>query len=104
MSLFRLLITLFIFSFSSIAQSESQEEYRIEVIVFEQLEIIGNEKLEPVDLNLIDLNTIALLVKPDIVLNEKIILQSFDFDDTDLMIDQLIIDKNKNKENYKNRK
>ena len=98
MSLFRLLITLFIFSFSSIAQSESQEEYRIEVIVFEQLEIIGNEKLEPVDLNLIDLNTIALLVKPNIVLNEKIILQSFDFDDTDLMIDQLIIDKNKNKE------
>ena len=98
MSLFRLLITLFIFSFSSIAQSESQEEYRIEVIVFEQLEIIGNEKLEPVDLNLIDLNTIALLVKPDIVLNEKIILQSFDFDDTDLMIDKLIIDKNKNKE------
>ena len=98
MSLFRLLITLFIFSFSSIAQSESQEEYRIEVIVFEQLEIIGNEKLEPVGLNLIDLNTIALLVKPDIVLNEKIILQSFDFDDTDLMIDQLIIDKNKNKE------
>ena len=98
MSLFRLLITLFIFSFSSIAQSESQEEYRIEVIVFEQLELIGNEKLEPVDLNLIDLNTIALLVKPDIVLNEKIILQSFDFDDTDLMIDQLIIDKNKNKE------
>jgi len=98
MSLFRLLITLFIFSFSSIAQSESQEDYMIEVIVFEQLEIIGNEKLEPVDLNLIDLNTIALLVKPDIVLNEKIILQSFDFDDTDLMIDQLIIDKNKNKE------
>ena len=98
MSLFRLLITLFIFSFSSIAQSEIQEEYRIEVIVFEQLEIIGNEKLEPVDLNLIDLNTIALLVKPNIVLNEKIILQSFDFDDTDLMIDQLIIDKNKNKE------
>ena len=98
MILFRLLITLFIFSFSSIAQSESQEEYRIEVIVFEQLEIIGNEKLEPVDLNLIDLNTIALLVKPNIVLNEKIILQSFDFDDTDLIIDQLIIDKNKNKE------
>ena len=98
MSLFRLLITLFIFSFSFIAQSEIQEEYRIEVIVFEQLEIIGNEKLEPVDLNLIDLNTIALLVKPNIVLNEKIILQSFDFDDTDLMIDQLIIDKNKNKE------
>ena len=95
MILFRLLITLFIFSFSSIAQSESQEEYRIEVIVFEQLEIIGNEKLEPVDLNLIDLDTITLLKKPAIVLNEKTILQSFDFDDADLMIEQLIIDKNK---------
>jgi hypothetical protein len=67
----------------------------IEVIVFEQLEIIGNEQLEPQDLNLIDLDTITLLKKPDIVLNEKTILQSFDFDDADLMIEQLIIDKNK---------
>ena len=95
MSWFRLLITLFIFNWSSSVQSETQKEYMIEVIVFEQLEIIGNEQLEPQDLNLIDLDTIALLKKPDIVLNEKTILQSFDFDDADLMIEQLIIDKNK---------
>ena len=95
MNSFRLFVTLFNFSLSSIAQSESQEEYMIEVIVFEQLEIIGNEQLEPQDLNLIDLDTITLLKKPDIVLNEKTILQSFDFDDADLMIEQLIIDKNK---------
>ena len=95
MSWFRLLITLFIFNLSSSVQSETQKEYLIEVIVFEQLEIIGNEQLEPQDLNLIDLDTIALLKKPDIVLNEKTILQSFDFDDADLMIEQLIIDKNK---------
>ena len=95
MSWFRLLITLFIFNWSSSIQSETQKEYMIEVIVFEQLEIIGNEQLEPQDLNLIDLDTITLLKKPDIVLNEKTILQSFDFDDADLMIEQLIIDKNK---------
>ena len=95
MSSFRSFITLFIFSLSVVAQSESPEEYMIEVIVFEQLEIIGNEKLEPQDINLIDLDTITLLKKPDIVLNEKTILKSFDFDETDLIIDQLIIDKNK---------
>ena len=96
MNSFRLLITLFIFSLSSIAESKSQEEYMIEVIIFEQLEKIGDERLEPKDLNLINLDTIALLDKPDIALNEKTILRSFDFDETDLMIDQLIIDKNKN--------
>ena len=99
MNSFRLLITLFIFSLSSIAESKSQEEYMIEVIIFEQLEKIGDERLEPKDLNLINLDTIALLDKPDIALNEKTILRSFDFDETDLMIDQLIIDKNKNEKN-----
>ncbi|MDC0080208.1 hypothetical protein OAJ62_04505, partial [Pseudomonadota bacterium] len=95
MSWFRLLITLCILNWSSSVQSETQKEYMIEVIVFEQLEIIGNEQLEPQDLNLTDLDTITLLKKPAIVLNEKTILQSFDFDDADLMIEQLIIDKNK---------
>jgi len=98
MSLFRLLLTLFIFSFSSIAQSESQEDYMIEVIVFEQLEIIGNETLQPKNLNLEEINTITLLDKPEIVLNKKTILQSFDYEDTELLIDQLIIEKNKNEQ------
>jgi hypothetical protein len=95
MSSFRSFITLLILSLSVIAQSESPEEYMIEVIVFEQLEIIGNENLEPQDINLINLDTITLLKKPDIVLNERTILRSFDFDNTDLIIDQLIIDKSK---------
>jgi hypothetical protein len=81
MSSFRSFITLLIFSLCVVAQGESPEEYMIEVIVFEQLEIIGNEKLEPQDINLINLNTITLLKKPDIVLNEKTILKSFDFDE-----------------------
>ena len=98
MSSFRLIVALFIFSLSSIAQSESQEEYIIEVIIFEQLEKIGNERLEPKDLNLMDLDTIALLDKPDIVFNEKTILRSFDYDESDLVIDQLIIDNNKNEQ------
>ena len=98
MSSFRLFVALFIFSLSSIAQSESQEEYIIEVIIFEQLEKIGNERLEPKDLNLMGLDTIALLDKPDIVLNEKTILRSFDYDESELVIDQLIIDDNKNEQ------
>ena len=96
MNSFRLFVIFFIFSLSSIAESESQEEYMIEVIIFEQLEKIGDERLEPKDLNLMNLDTITLLDKPDIALNEKTILRSFDFDETDLIIDQLIIDKNKN--------
>jgi len=83
---------------SSVAQSESQEEYIIEVIIFEQLEKIGNERLEPKDLNLMGLDTIALLDKPDIVLNETTILRSFDYDESELVIDQLIIDDNKNEQ------
>ena len=96
MNSFRWFVIFFIFSLSSIAESESQEEYIIEVIIFEQLEKIGDERLEPKDLNLMNLDTITLLDKPDIALNKKTILRSFDFDETDLIIDQLIIDKNKN--------
>ena len=96
MNSFKWFVIFFIFSLSSIAESESQEEYMIEVIIFEQLEKIGDERLEPKDVNLRNLDTIALLDKPDIALNEKTILRSFDFDETNLIIDQLIIDKNKN--------
>ena len=98
MNSFKWFVILFIFSLSSIAESESQEEYMIEVIIFEQLEKIGNERLEPKDLNLMGLDTIALLDKPDIVLNEKTILRSFDYDESELVIDQLIIDDNKNEQ------
>ena len=64
----------------------------IEVIVFEQLEIIGNEKLEPKNLNLINFKTIALLEKPKIVVNKEIISQSFYQDHPDFIVDQKTID------------
>ena len=81
MNSFRLSVILVILSLSSVAQSQSHDEYIIEVIVFEQLEIIDNEQLEPKDLNLKDINAVALLDSPEIILNEKTILKSFDFDD-----------------------
>ena len=92
MNSFKLLATLLMFSLSSFAFSENDEEYMIEVIVFEQLEIIGNEKLEPKNLNLINFKTIALLEKPKIVVNEEMISQSFNQDHPDFIVDQKTID------------
>jgi hypothetical protein len=92
MNSFKLLATLFMFSLSSFAFSENDEEYMIEVIVFEQLEIIGNEKLEPKNLNLINFKTIALLEKPKIVVKEEMIFQSFNQDHPDFIVDQKTID------------
>ena len=63
----------------------------IEVIVFEQLEIIGNEKLEP-KIRPNKLQTIALLEKPKIVVNEEMISQSFNQDHPDFIVDQKTID------------
>ena len=92
MNSFKLLATLFMYGLSSFAYSENDKEYMIEVIVFEQLEIIGNEKLEPKNLNLIDIKTIALLDKPKIVVNEEIISQSFNHDHPGFLVDQQTID------------
>ena len=92
MSSYKFFVTLFILSSSFFVQSENEEEYMIEVIIFEQLEIIGDERLKPKNLNLNDINTIALLDKPQIKLNEKIISQSFNYEDDDLLLDNLTID------------
>ena len=80
------------YSLSSFAYCENDEEYMIEVIVFEQLEIIGNEKLEPKNLNLINFQTIALLEKPKIVVNKEMISQSFNHDHPGFVVDQQTID------------
>ena len=80
------------YSLSSFAYCENDEEYMIEVIVFEQLEIIGNEKLEPKNLNLTDFQTIALLEKPKIVVNKEMISQSFNHDHPGFVVDQQTID------------
>ena len=92
MSSYKFFVTLFILSSSCFVQSENEDEYMIEVIIFEQLEIIGDERLKPKNLNLNDINTIALLDKPQIKLNEKIISQSFNYEDDDLLLDNLTID------------
>ena len=92
MSSYKFFVTLFILSSSCFVQSENEEEYMIEVIIFEQLEIIDDERLKPKNLNLNDINTIALLDKPQIKLNEKIISQSFNYEDDDLLLDNLTID------------
>ena len=92
MSSYKFFVTLFILSSSCFVQSENEEEYMIEVIIFEQLEIIGDERLKPKNLNLNDINTIALLDKPQIKLNEKIISKSFNYEDDDLLLDNLTID------------
>ena len=92
MNSFKLLATLFMFSLSSFAFSENDEEYMIEVIVFEQLEIIGKEKLEPKNLNLTNFQTIALLEKPKIVVNKEMISQSFNHDHPGFVLDQQTID------------
>jgi hypothetical protein len=92
MSSYKFFVTLFILSSSCFVQSENEEEYMIEVIIFEQLEIIGDERLKPKNLNLNDINTITLLDKPQIKLNEKIISQSFNYEDDDLLLDNLTID------------
>ena len=92
MNSFKLLATLFMYGLSFFAYSENDKEYMVEVIVFEQLEIIGNEKLEPKNLNLIDIKTIALLDKPKIVVNEEIISQSFNHDHPGFLVDQQTID------------
>ena len=80
------------YSLSSFAYCENDEEYMIEVIVFEQLEIIGNEKLEPKNLNLTNFQTIALLEKPKIVVNKEMISQSFNHDHPGFVLDQQTID------------
>jgi len=92
MNSFKFIATLFMYSLSSFAYCENDEEYMIEVIVFEQLEIIGNEKLEPKNLNLTNFQTIALLEKPKIVVNKEMISQSFNHDHPGFVLDQQTID------------
>tara|TARA_B100000214_G_scaffold294471_1_gene224215 strand:- start:1 stop:876 length:876 start_codon:yes stop_codon:yes gene_type:complete len=91
MNSFKLLATLFMFSLSSFAFSENDKEYMIEVIVFEQLEIIGNEKLESEIVDLNNIKTITLLEKPKIVVNEEIISQSFKHDHPGFLVNQQTI-------------
>jgi hypothetical protein len=72
-------------------QTNNVKEYIIEVIVFEQLEISGDEKLDPEPLNLNNLKTISLLKKPEILIDTKKIIQSFNYEDSSNVLNQLNI-------------
>ncbi len=84
-----LIILLCIFTLPSLAQTNNTSNYVIEVIVFEHLETIGNENLEPQLLRLNDLKTIALLKKPEIVIKKEKISQSFEYVDSSIFLDEL---------------
>ena len=87
-----LILSLFcIFSMPVFTQTNNVKEYIIEVIVFEQLEISGDEKLDPEPLNLNNLKTISLLKKPEILIDTKKIIQSFNYEDSSNVLNQLNI-------------
>ena len=83
---------IFFASFYSNAKKNNNETYSVEIVVFEQLEIIGNEQLEPQKLSIEGINTITLQDKLEISLNEKSIINSFDFEENEFSIDIMPID------------
>ena len=82
---------IFFASFYSVAKKNNNETYSVEIVVFEQLEIIGNEQLEPQKLSIEGINTITLQDKLEISLNEKSIINSFDFEENEFSVDMMSI-------------
>ena len=80
---------MFLASFFSSANKNNNETYNVEIVVFEQLEIIGNEEFESQKLNIEGINTIALQDKLEISLNEKSIINSFDFEENEYSVDMM---------------
>tara|TARA_Y200000002_G_scaffold37387_1_gene27410 strand:- start:1140 stop:2012 length:873 start_codon:yes stop_codon:yes gene_type:complete len=83
---FTTLSLIFFVSFYSNAKNNN-EAYSVEIVVFEQLEVIGNEQLESQKLNIEGINTITLQDKLEISLNEKSIINSFDFEENEFSVD-----------------
>ena len=81
---------IFFASFYSNAKNNN-EAYSVEIVVFEQLEVIGNEQLESQKLNIEGINTITLQDKLEISLNEKSIINSFDFEENEFSVDMMPI-------------
>src|SRR6056300_764513 len=93
MNSFNLHLIFFIFTLSSLTQAEINKEYIIEVIMFEQLEIIGDEILKPQILDIRNINSVTLLDKPQIRINEEKILKSLKHSITYLLINQYFKEK-----------
>ena len=88
-------------SFYSNAKKNNHEIYTVEIVIFEQLEIIGNELLESQKLNIEGFNTITLQDQLKISLNEKSIIDSFDFEENEFSVDMIIDEANiNNKKNF----
>ena len=89
MNFYKFFIFSFIFfmSFYSSANKNNNEIYSVEIVVFEQLEIIGNEDFESQKLSIEGINTITLEDKLEISLNEKSIINSFDFEENEFSVD-----------------
>ena len=81
---------IFFANFYSNAKNNN-EAYIVEIVVFEQLEVIGNEQLESQKLNIQGINTITLQDKLEISLNEKSIINSFDFEENEFSVDMMPI-------------
>ncbi len=81
---------IFFTSFYSNAKNNN-ETYSVEIVVFEQLEVFGNEQLESQKLNIEGINTIALQDKLEVSLNEKSIINSFDFEENEFSIEMIPI-------------
>jgi len=69
----------------------NNETYSVEIVVFEQLEVIGNEQLESQKLNIEGINTIILQDKFEVSLNEKSIINSFDFEENEFSVEMMHI-------------
>ena len=93
MNSFNLHLIFFIFTLSSLTQAEINKEYVIEVIMFEQLEIIGDEILKPQILDISNINSVTLFDQPQIKINEEKISQSFNHAGTNLILDQAFKEK-----------
>ena len=85
------LFLIFFASFYSVAKKNNNETYSVEIVVFEQLEIIGNEEFESQKLSIEGINTITLQDKLEISLNEKSIINSFDFEENEFSVDMMPI-------------
>ena len=84
---FFILSLVFFASFFSSANKENNETYSVEIVVFEQLEIIGNEEFESQKLSIEGINTITLEDKLEISLNKKSIINSFNFEEHEFSVD-----------------
>ena len=96
------LIFTFLIILNSSAKSNDLDEYIIEVIIFEQIEEIGNEKLQSEILDLDNIEAVILKNKPKISINAKQIYKSFQYKNELLNLNQANVEKELKKRDIDN--